>query len=427
MDGRCLIFAFKDECKGKYSAATHDRQFAFVLETPSPPNPLLEGEGLKPAAMIDYESLRVIWWLLLGALLIGFAVMDGFDLGVAALLRVLARNDGERRALLETIEPTWEGNQVWLIAGAGSIFAAWPLLYGAAFSGFYFAMFLALLGFIVRPVGFNFRNKIADPRWRETWDWALSVAGVLPALVFGVAFGNLFVGVPLHYDDTLRITYGGGFLDLLRPLPLLAGLVSVAMLLMHGAAWAAVKADDVIARRAERVLHYAAPAFVILYVAAGLWLGFGVDGFAIGGAAMTDAPSHPLLKEVTRGGNWLQDGPLALWAWLAAAIAIAAAFLAPFLTRRRHHATAFVASAIAVAATVASAGLALFPFLLPSALDPRSSLTIWDASSSQLTLFVMLIATAILLPIVIAYTTWVYRVLRGRVSLQDVKRSHGMY
>lgn len=377
--------------------------------------------------MIDYEILRIIWWLLLGLLLIGFAVMDGFDLGVAALLRVLAHNDAERRALLETIEPTWEGNQVWLITGAGAIFAAWPLLYAAAFSGFYFAMLLVLLALIVRPVGFNFRNKIADPRWREAWDWILTFNGVIPALIFGVAVGNLFLGVPLRYDDTLRISYEGGFLDLLRPLPLLAGLVSVAMLLMHGAAWAAVKADDVIARRAERVLHYAAPAFVALYVAAGLWLALGVEGYAIGGTAVMDAPSNPLLKEVTRGGSWLRDGPLGRWACLAAAIAIAAALAAPFLTRQRRHASAFVASAVAVTGTIASAGLALFPFLLPSDLDPRSSLTVWDASSSQFTLGLMLLATLVLLPIVIGYTSWVYHVLRGRVSLAHVKRSDGMY
>lgn len=377
--------------------------------------------------MIDYETLRVIWWLLLGLLLIGFAVMGGFDLGVAALLRVLAKDDTERRALLETIEPTWEGNQVWLITGAGAIFAAWPLLYAAAFSGFYFAMFLALLAFIVRPVGFNFRNKIAAPRWRETWDWILAVAGVVPALIFGVAFGNLFLGVPLRYDDSLRISYEGGFLGLLRPLPLLAGLVSVAMLLMHGAAWVAVKADDVIARRAERVLDYAAPAFVALYVAAGIWLALGVEGYAIGGMAVTDAPSNPLLKEVVRGGNWLRDGALGRWACLAAAIAIVAALAAPLLTRQRRHAGAFVASAVAVAGTVASAGLALFPFLLPSDLDPRSSLTVWDASSSRFTLGLMLLVTLVLLPVVIGYTSWVYHVLRGRISLAHVKRSHGMY
>ena len=378
--------------------------------------------------MIDYGTLRIIWWLLLGVLLIGFAVTDGYDLGIAALLRVLARTDDERRALLETIEPVWEGNQVWLITGAGAIFAAWPLLYAAAFSGFYFAMLLTLLALIVRPVGFNFRNKIAHWHWRNTWDWILTFNGFAPAFVFGVAFGNLFLGVPLRYDDTLRITYTGGFFDLLTPFPLLVGLVSVAMLLMHGAAWATVKSDSVIFARAERVLRILAPAFVLLYIAAGAWLAFGITGYAVGSIGLdTGAASNPLLKEVVRTGNWLGDGPLGRWACVCAGSAIIAALAIPVLTARRRHGYAFLASAIAVAGTIGSAGLALFPFLLPSSLDPRSSLTVWDASSSKGTLGLMLLVTAVLLPIVIAYTSWVYSVLRGRVSLEHVKKSHGMY
>lgn len=376
--------------------------------------------------MFEYETLRLIWWLLLGILLIGFAIMDGFDLGVAALLRVLAREDDERRALLETIEPTWEGNQVWLILGAGAVFAAWPLLYAAAFSGFYFAMLVVLLAFIVRPVGFNFRNKIGDPRWRESWDWILTVAGLVPPLIFGVAFGNLFLGVPFRYDDTLRMSYEGGLLGLLRPFPLLVGLVCVAMLLMHGATWAAVKADESIARRAERVLRWIAPAFVLLYAAAGVWLVFGVPGYTLGPDAVVNGPSNPLAKDAGLTSSWF-DGPLAAPAWGAAALAILAALAVPLLATRRAHATAFVASSLALAGTILSAGCALFPFLLPSSLDPRSSLTVYDASSSRTTLGLMLLATAIFLPLILAYTAWVYRVLRGRVTLEHIRQSHGMY
>lgn len=376
--------------------------------------------------MLDYETLRVIWWVLLGALLIGFAVTDGFDLGIAALLRVLGRDDAERRAVLETVESVWEGNQVWLILGAGAIFAAWPLLYAAAFSGFYFAMLLTLLALIVRPVGFNFRNKFAEPRWRGFWDWLLTLHGFVPALVFGVAFGNLFLGAPLRYDDTLRLTYEGGFFDLLRPFPLLAGLVSVALILLHGAAWVAVKSDEGVLERAERAVRVLAPAFVLLYAAAGAWLYFGVTGYALQEAAH-DGPSNPLLKTVVQQGNWLADSPLGGWAVLAAAIAIAAALAAAMLTGRRHNLSAFLASSVAVVGTITSAGLALFPFLLPSSLDPRSSLTVWDASSSRTTLGLMLLATLIFLPLILAYTAWVYRVLRGRVSLEHVRRTHSLY
>jgi cytochrome d ubiquinol oxidase subunit II len=377
--------------------------------------------------MPDYETLRVIWWLLLGVLLIGFAIMDGFDLGVAALVRVLGHDDDERRALLETVEPVWEGNQVWIILGGGAIFAAWPLLYAASFSGFYFAILLVLVGFILRPVGFGFRNKIADPRWRTGWDWALTISGVVPSLIFGVAFGNLFLGVPFRYDDTLRMTYEGGLIGLLRPFPLLVGVVSLTMLLMHGAAYASMKADEIIAVRATRLLTWFAAAFATSYALAGIWLAFGISGYAIQSTPVFDAPSNPLTKEVALNAGWLAHGPLGAWACVAAAIALIAALASPILARRARHRTAFVASAIAIAGTIFSAGFALFPFLMPSSLDPRSSLTIWDASSSRTTLGLMLIATLVLLPIVLAYTTWVYRVLRGRVSLAHVKASHGMY
>ncbi len=155
--------------------------------------------------MTEYEILRFIWWALLGILLIGFAIMDGFDLGTAALLPFVARNDVERRVTINTVGPVWEGNQVWFILGGGAIFAAWPALYAASFSGFYLAMFLVLATLILRPAGFKYRSKVESPRWRTFWDYALFAGGIVPALVFGVAFGNLFEGVPFGFDGDLRM------------------------------------------------------------------------------------------------------------------------------------------------------------------------------------------------------------------------------
>jgi len=214
---------------------------------------------------------------------------------------------------------------------------------------------------------------------------------------------------------------------LLRPFPLLVGVVSLTMVLMHGAAYASMKADEIIAARATRLLTWFSAAFAASYALAGIWLAFGISGYAIHSTPVFNAPSNPLTKEVTVGGGWLADGPLGGWACVAAAVALIAALVAPTFARHARHRTAFVASAIAIAGTIFSAGFALFPFLMPSNLDPRSSLTIWDSSSSRTTLGLMLIATLVLLPIVLAYTTWVYRVLRGRVSLAHVKESHGMY
>jgi cytochrome d ubiquinol oxidase subunit II len=307
------------------------------------------------------------------------------------------------------------------------VFAAWPLLYAASFSGFYFAILLVLLALIVRPVSLNFRDKSQDMRWRAVWDGLLTFTGVVPALIFGVAIGNLFLGVPMSYDSSLRLTYDGGLLGLLRPFPLLAGLVSLTMILMHGATFLALKADTVIADRAARLLRLLAPLYALLYIAAGAWLAFGIPGFHLDGTVVRDGPSNPLLKQVSIGGTWFLDGPLGRWACVIAALAILAALVTPVLVRRGSHLTAFVTSSLALAGTVLSAGFALFPFLMPSTLDPRSSLTVWDASSSDQTLGLMLFVTVILLPIVIAYTGWVYRVMRGRVTLEYIRKSHGMH
>jgi cytochrome d ubiquinol oxidase subunit II len=377
--------------------------------------------------MFEYGTLRVIWWLLMGTVLIGFAVMDGFDLGAGALTRILARNDEERRGLIATFEPFWEGNQVWFILGGGAVFAAWPYLYAASFSGFYFAILLILLALILRPVALNFRDKVDHPAWQATCDGCLIFAGFVPPLLFGVAFGNLFLGVPLRYDDTMRITYLGGLFGLLQPFALLVGLVSLSMFLMHGASYLAMKAEDSIAARARTAVRWCAGTFVVLYLLAGAWLALGVTGFRIDSAVDPDGPSNPLLKHASIAGSWLTNGPLGRWACVAAAIAIVSALLTPVLAKRRAHWQAFMTSGVTLAGTVLSAALALFPFLMPSRLDPNSSLTVWDASSSHATLLVMLVVTVLLLPLVILYTSWVYHVMRGRVTLAHIRQSHGMY
>ena len=376
--------------------------------------------------MLDYATLRVIWWALLGTLLIGFAIMDGFDFGVAGLLKVLGRNNEERQVLLEGIEPTWEGNQVWFILAGGATFAAWPTLYAVSFSGMYLAIALVLLAFILRPVGFNFRGKIHDPRWASLWDWVLTGSGLLVMLVAGVAFGNLFLGAPFRFDDDLRMSWHGGFFELLHPFALLCGLVSLSMLLAHGACWAALKADHLIAARAVKIARWMTLTYAVLYVLAGVWVAYGLPGYAIAGPVVTDGASNPLYKQVAVGGSWFASYMLYPWFWIAPVLALVSAVGVQALIGRRSVA-GFIASSLMVGSTIASAGFALFPFLLPSSLDPRSSLTVWDASSSHGTLQLMLIVTVVLLPIVLLYTSWVYRVMRGRVTLEQVRKAHGGY
>ena len=372
--------------------------------------------------MSAYEALRLLWWAVLGVLLIGIAVMDGFDLGSAILLPWIGRTDMERRIVINTVGPVWEGNQVWLILGGGAIFAAWPPLYAVAFSGFYLAMLLLLCSLILRPVGFKFRSKMPGQTWRTAWDWALFIGGLVPALVFGVAFGNVLQGVPFQFDDTLRMTYTGTLFGLFNPFALLCGLVSVAMITAHGAAWLACKTEGVLRERAQRVGAFAALAVVALFALGGFWAAH-LDGYVVQSFPGMDAASNPLGKHVVRQAGALMANYDAVgWVALAPAIGLGGALLAALLlAKRRLRALAFLCSGLAIAGIIATAGVSLFPFLLPSSLDPGSSLTVWDASSSMVTLLVMTIATAVLLPIILAYTTWVYRVLRGPVTEEQIE------
>lgn len=378
--------------------------------------------------LIDYETLRIIWWVLLGVLLIAFATTDGFDLGVGALLPFVAKTDAERRVAINTIGATWEGNQVWLILAGGAIFAAWPPLYAVSFSGFYLAMFAILFALILRPVGFKYRSKRDSARWRAGWDWALFVGGFVPSLIFGVAVGNVLEGVPFRFGDDMRIFYDGSFFALLNPYALLCGLLSVAMLVMHGSAWLVLKATGPVAERARRFGSIAALAVIVLFALGGLFLWMGVvGGFRITSDISPIGPSNPLLKTVAlESGAWLANYGTHPWMIIAPGLGFLGAATTFLAMQTRREIAPLLCSNIAISGIISTVGLSMFPFIMPSSLDPRSSLTVWDASSSHLTLFIMLVATVIFLPIIFAYTAWVYKVLWGKVDEKSVtdKNSH---
>ncbi len=377
---------------------------------------------------IDYDILRVIWWALLGILLIGFAIFDGFDLGTAILLPFIGRTDTERRLLINSVGPVWEGNQVWFILGGGASFAAWPPLYATSFSGFYLAMFVVLVALILRPVAFKYRGKVDSAAWRTTWDWALFLGGFVPTLIFGVAFGNLLLGVPFHFDGELRALYTGHFFDLLNPFALLCGLVSAAMLTAHGAAYVGMKTPGVLAERARLAGIGASLVTFVLFAAAGVWLYAGIKGYAISGAIDHSGPSNPLRKAVeVSAGAWFDNYRAQPWTAIVPLIGLAGSLLAALFFAWRRPATAFFASAAALLGIIAAPGFAMFPFILPSSSEPKASLTVWDSSSSQLTLFIMLIAVIIFLPIVLAYTAWVYKVLHGKITAEFFESNRQAY
>ncbi len=380
----------------------------------------------------DFMTLKVIWWGLLGVLLLGFALTDGYDLGVASLLPFVAKKDEERRLVINSIGPMWEGHQVWFILGGGAIFAAWPLVYAVSFSGFYIAMFVVLAALILRPVAFKYRSKLQSPAWRSRWDWALFIGGAVPALIFGVAVGNAILGVPFQLDDTMRMTYEGGvitgFLGLLRPFALVAGLLSVAMLIAHGAGWLVIKLEKGVVRdRAAAVGSFAAIASFVLFGIGGVLLATSVDGYRIISEIDGNALPNPLRKEVEIvSGAWLSNYAQYPWMIFAPILGLLGALVA-FVGLRRKSALGMVGSAAAVTGIVLSVGASMFPFILPSSLDPTSSLTVWDSSSSHFTLFFMLVMAVVFVPIILAYTAWVYKVLWGRVTTEEATGANGQH
>ena len=373
--------------------------------------------------MFDYESLRLIWWLLVGVLLIGFAIADGMDLGTAMMIPVLGKTDTERRVIINTIGPHWDGNQVWLITAGGAIFAAWPLVYATAFSGFYWAMLLVLFALFFRPVGFEYRSKKDSVQWRTNWDYALALGSFVPSLVFGVAFGNLFLGVPFHFDEFTRPIYTGSFWALLNPFAIVCGLASVAMLALQGATWLQMRAGGQVQWRAQAVATLLGPVLTLLLVVAGAWLYFGISGYAISSEVIGDAASNPLSKTVIQTENWFGNYttyPI-LWALVLASVALP--LLTSLVARAGKSGFAFVLSSLTIAAIILMTGFTLFPFVMPSSSDLASALTLWDATSSELTLEIMLWVALVFVPIILTYTFWGYYKMWRRIEPEFIEQN----
>lgn len=376
--------------------------------------------------MFDYEILRLIWWVLIGVLLVGFAITDGFDMGVGALVPVIGKNDNERRVMINSIAPHWDGNQVWLVTAGGALFAAWPLVYATSFSGFYLAMIVTLAALWLRPIGLDYRSKIEDAKWRNTWDICISISGFVPPVIFGVAFGNLLQGVPFQLSEFLMPTYHGSFFGLLNPFALLCGLVSLFMILMQGATWLQMKTTDAVHVRARNVAQLTGVLTALAFVAAGFSIQ-SIDGYVIVGSIDTMAASNPLNKEVVRqAGAWMNNFEAYPLLWAAPALGVLMPLLAVVASRLEKGALAFLASSLGNAGVIFTAGFAMFPFIMPSDLMPSHSLTMWDATSSELTLNLMTGVAFVMVPIILAYTAWSYYKMFGRLDskfIEDNKNS----
>ncbi len=332
------------------------------------------------------STLQVIWFFLIGILLIGYSILDGFDLGVG-FLSVFAKKDEEKRLLLNSIGPVWDGNEVWLLTGGGAIFAAFPHVYATVFSGFYLALMLVLFSLIFRAVAVEYRSKETSEKWRARWDLAFFLGSALPALLFGVALGNILRGIPLDKD----MNFTGNFFTLLNPYSLLIGVTGLAMLVTHGALYLKLKLEGDLAERARTWASTSWLAYVLLIIAA---------------YAVTIITQPHLLE------NYKSIFPL----WILPILALI--FIVLIKVNLDNPGKAFFFSAGAILLNWATIGAGLFPRLVPALGNPDLSLTAYNASSSARTLTVMLVLAIIGMPIVVFYTIWVYKTFSGRVRLE---------
>lgn len=376
--------------------------------------------------MIDYEFLRFIWWVLIGVLMIGFSVTDGFDMGVLILVPIIGKKEVEKRIMINTIAPHWDGNQVWLLTAGGAMFAAWPTVYATSFSGFYIAMILVLAALFFRPVGLEYRSKVDGQKWRFLWDLGLFIGGFVPSLVFGVAMGNLLQGVPFHFNELLQATYTGTFWQLLNPFAILCGLVSLFMLTGQGAAWLQMKTTGDLRARAVETTKICALATVVTFVLAGVWLYF-KDGFVVTSTLDHNGPSTPIGKtvEVVAQG-WFKNYEAAPILWILPLLAVVSGVLNYLVSKANRCGFAFLFSSLTIAGVILTFGVSMFPFIMPSSTNPEMSLLMWDATSSELTLTLMLGLALVFVVILLLYTIWAYMKMFGRLDeshIQDPKNT----
>lgn len=380
--------------------------------------------------MFDYETLKFIWWGLIGFLFIGFAITDGMDMGVGGLLPFVAKKDVERRVVINTVAAHWDGNQVWFITAGASLFAAWPLVYATAFSGFYFAMMLTLFSLFLRPLAFDYRSKIDSLKWRNNWDKALFVGSMVAPLVFGVAFGNLLLGVPFGFDSLMRVTYTGSFFALFTPFTLLTGVVSVTMILMHGSTWLVMRTDAEVAKRSANIGRVVAIVLAFCFALAGVVVWQSIDGYVVTSVIDTMGQAQPTIKEVTTGtGAWLSNYIESPILWLIPAVGIIAPLFVALLLSIKNKSTsikvfAFMASSLTLVSIILTAGIAMFPFVMPSSSIPSHSLLMWDAVSSEGTLGLMLAVVAFFVPIILGYTFWCYKKMWRTVTIAEIEQNN---
>lgn len=379
--------------------------------------------------MFDYEVVKFAWWIFVGALLMGFAITDGMDMGVGSLLPFVAKTDTERRIAINTVGPHWDGNQVWFILGGGAIFAAFPTLYATSFSTFYVVMILLLFSMILRPVAFEYRSKVDARAWRETWDWAFLASGAIPMFVFGAAFGNVLEGVAFHFAWDAQYYQDGSFIwYVLNPFAIMCGVMSVALSVHQGGAMLMMRTEEPIASRARSFAAAGGWIAAIIFAIGWFWVS-NMKGFMFTVPVNPGMPATPLGGPAVarQAGAWLNNFHAYPALWAVPGIGFLGMIAGPLALRAGRPILGWWLAALAWVGTIFTVGVAMFPFLMPSTTIPAQSLTVWNASGSAYNLSWMLVFALIFTPTIVIYTSWAFRVMRGKVKTSTMADDEHSY
>ncbi|AMA64602.1 Cytochrome bd-I ubiquinol oxidase subunit 2 [Candidatus Arsenophonus lipoptenae] len=379
--------------------------------------------------MFNYEVMRFIWWSIIGLLIIIFAITDGFDMGVGILLPFIGKTNIERRIMINAIAPHWDGNQVWLVTAVGALFAAWPIVYAAALSGFYIIIILILSSLFFRPVGFDYRSKLDNLKWRKIWDYGIFIGSFTPPLLGGIIFGNLLQGISFTINNQFFINYTGSILNILNPYSILIGIISIIVIITHGATYLQMRTTEELYTRTCNITYITAVCTSISFFIAIWWLIYGIDGYVIKSIINTNGVSNPLHKIVIRESfAWLTNfykNPVLL---ILPILALIFPIFIIFMTKINKSGLAFLFSSLTISCIILTFGVSMFPFILPSSIQFNASLTVWDATASLLTLKVMTVIVIIFMPIILTYTIWCYRKMFSKIDkIQIQNNSHSLY
>lgn len=381
--------------------------------------------------MIDYQVLQVVWWVLMGFILILYATTAGFDMGITMIMPFF-RKETHRRIALNVSAPTWDGNQTWIVFAGGGLFVVWPVVYTTAFSGMYAAILLILMPFFFRPPGYDYRSKIDSHCWRRSWDLGLFISSFCPVFIFGLIFGNCLLGFPFHFNAfSMEEIYTGDFGGLLSIFGIICGLTSVSMIIMHGAAWLWRRTEGDLKATARSIHHFFIWTSIILFSIGGYWVMSHISGYVLVSQPLNpdEFPLHNVVSSYL--GAWTKNFHAHPWKYYPAIITYVAFLFSFLMNRLRKYNAAYWASAFVVGGIVATVGATLFPFIMPSSTNPNQSLTIWNSTSSQYALNIMLYVGVILLFIIAAYKAFAYRSVWGKkhtVSEQDLRENdHTFY